>query len=97
MNERPLTLRQSYRVPFSGKRPSRPGTLAAAVFVAALAASLGACETLNQEMIGRVPYVNESGTAPMRPGYMNLNGCQIGTHGVPYPNGNGFMCRLNNR
>jgi hypothetical protein len=26
------------------------------------------------------------------PGYENRNGCQLGTHGVPFPNGNGFRC-----
>jgi hypothetical protein len=63
----------------------------------ALAAPLGACggETINEAIIGKTPYVNESGTAPMRPGYLNQNGCQIGTHGVPFPNGNGFVCRVN--
>ena len=64
---------------------------------AVLTAPLGACETINEAIIGQSPYVNESGTAPMRPGYMNRNGCQIGTHGAPFPNGNGFICRLNDR
>ncbi len=27
-----------------------------------------------------------------RPGYLNLNGCAPGSHGVPFPNGNGFRC-----
>ena len=27
-----------------------------------------------------------------RPGYENLNDCQPGTHGIPFPNGNGFRC-----
>jgi hypothetical protein len=31
----------------------------------------------------------------MRPGYENLNGCQQGFHGVPFPNGNSFRCVLN--
>jgi hypothetical protein len=69
--------------------------LARAAFLAGAAAPLGACETINEAMIGPVPYVNESGTAPMRPGYMNLNGCPIGAHGVPFANGNGFVCRVN--
>jgi hypothetical protein len=63
--------------------------------LAVLGAPLGACETLNTAIIGPAPYANESGTAPMRPGYMNQNGCPIGLHGVPFPNGNGFVCRLN--
>jgi hypothetical protein len=72
------------------------GALLRAGAAVALAAPLGACgETINEAIIGRTPYVNESGTAPMRPGYLNQNGCQIGTHGVPFPNGNGFVCRVN--
>jgi hypothetical protein len=27
-----------------------------------------------------------------RPGYENLNDCQPGAHGIPFPNGNGFLC-----
>jgi hypothetical protein len=27
-----------------------------------------------------------------RPGYENLNDCQPGLHGVPFPNGNGYRC-----
>jgi len=69
--------------------------LARALLLFWAGAALGACETINEAMIGRVPYGNESGTAPMRPGYMNQNGCPIGTHGVAFPNGNGFVCRLN--
>jgi hypothetical protein len=30
-----------------------------------------------------------------RPGYENLNDCQLGMHGVPAPNGNGFRCVQN--
>jgi hypothetical protein len=30
----------------------------------------------------------------VRPGYENQNGCQPGTHGVPFPSGNGFRCVL---
>jgi hypothetical protein len=68
-----------------------------AAVAAALAAPLGACETVNEAIIGQTPYVNESGTALMRPGFMNRNGCPIGTHGVAFPNGNGFTCLVNDR
>jgi hypothetical protein len=30
-----------------------------------------------------------------RPGYENSNGCPPATHGVPFPNGNGFRCVQN--
>jgi hypothetical protein len=30
-----------------------------------------------------------------RPGYENLNDCTPGSHGVPFPNGNGFRCVAN--
>jgi hypothetical protein len=30
-----------------------------------------------------------------RPGFENLNGCPPQTHGVPFPNGNGYRCVQN--
>ena len=27
-----------------------------------------------------------------RPGYENQNACPPGSHGIPFPNGNGFRC-----
>ena len=77
--------------------PEVTRVLLRATAAAVLTAPLGACETINEAIIGRSPYVNESGTAPMRPGYMNRNGCQIGTHGAPFPNGNAFVCPPNDR
>jgi hypothetical protein len=69
-------------------------------FVAVVAAALGASAADAGEGWWNPDQSRWNRTEWMRPpqersGFLNQNGCSPGTHGVPYPNGNGFRCVLN--
>jgi hypothetical protein len=69
-------------------------------YAAILAAAFGACD-ISAAYAGEGWWNpdqsrwerNEWARPPQeRPGYENLNDCGPGSHGVPFPNGNGFRC-----